>query len=231
LARLEENVASIMALDYSELRRDVKCLKREVRLLKMASVARVHSAGEEPRPDEPGAPLVLRSSAVAYSEGVADRLEEKVDALSAAFGNLSVDDVRHDVKCLKYELKQLLSVRPGHSPRSPGLENLIGVLTETVKKDLRGELKGIRGELKRLAASAEASGPLAGADQALVAQPAALSREIDIVKREIEELRGQFGGADRRPAVAQVFVDLPQAAAVQLVFRADHPPSEVHRDE
>jgi hypothetical protein len=202
----------------------------------MASVARGPSAGEEPPPlDEaraPVSPLVLRSSAIAGSDGVVHRLEEKVDALSAAFGSLSVEDLRHDVKCLKYELKHLLSVKPGtgHSPRSPGLDNLIGFLIDTVKKDLRGELKDIRGEIKRLAVNADGSGPLPGTDQALVAQPAVPSREMESVRREIEELRSHFSGVGCRPAVAQVFVDLPQAAAVQLVFRADQPPNEIHRD-
>jgi hypothetical protein len=41
------------------------------------------------------------------------------------------------------------------------------------------------------------------------------------VRRDIDDLREQLRGLVLGAAVAQVFVDLPHAAAVQLVFRAE----------
>jgi hypothetical protein len=99
-AKLEEDVAALMSATSQH---DLRCLKHEVCLLKART-----SQSETPEDMHPA------------SCGELHRLEEKVDALCAVIGQVTSEDVRHDVKCMKFELKRLLGIRERGMSGSPG---------------------------------------------------------------------------------------------------------------
>jgi hypothetical protein len=81
------------------------------------------------------------------------------------------------------------------SSRSPGLENLIVVLRDIIKNDMRNELKEIQRELKQSAEVSENG-------QAII-EPGVLRSDLDCMRRDIEELRDEIRITGRDPAVAQ----------------------------
>lgn len=227
LSRIEAEIVSLRAMggliSPSSLEHDVRCLKHEVRLLKSRSSGSIPltSPGIVPGPDaglivqmtEARGRSAFSQAEFGRAEPMIRRLDEKVDALASVISGISLDQLRRDVKCVKFELKRLFAVKPDdRSGRSPGIEHLISVLTADVRADLRDELRDVRQLLRRVSRepvrplSQDASGPV--------------NSDLEDLRRDIEELRRQTG---RGPgSVAQVFVDLPEAASVQLVFRAEH---------
>jgi hypothetical protein len=228
--RLVEDVASLKALGGPlvpcPLEHDMRCLKHEIRVLKERPVA--PNAGNSTIIDQlsvlasdvaelkshPASSLVLEGSR---------RLEEKVDALTAMITGVSLEQLRHDVKCLKYELKRLLAGNiTDNDSRSPAVDKLLGVLKDEVKKDVGAELRIMQREVRRLVNAPPTV--LEWKDDGMPVMPqqgAFVSTEIQEIRREIEALRAQVN--QTAGDFTQVFVDLPDSATVQLLFRADSP--------
>jgi hypothetical protein len=156
------------------------------------------------------------------------KLQQDFAALSGALEGAPIDRMRHDIKCLKFEIKRLFAVRPGEAGgRSPGIDNLIAAVTEEVttdiRQDVRRQLRCVKHELRGLRKSGgwarqpEWSGAVD--DGPAIPSGGQIAEELNAIKRDIDELRSCTGlvGA---PQISQVFVDLPDAAAVQLAFRA-----------
>jgi hypothetical protein len=179
LAKLEEDVAGLLSVNSEH---DLKCLKHEVRLLK------AHASGLDIVESPPSHILDTHLELI-------HQLEEKLAALSVMVSRLSADDLRHDVKCMKFELKRLFGMTPEGvvGGQSPGIENLISFLVNLVKKEVKGELQNICHVLTTAGSHGH-----------------------------VEESQGQLCLAGTSTRIAQVVVDLPQASSVQLVFRSPH---------
>jgi hypothetical protein len=167
-AKLEEDIAALMSATSQH---DFGCLKHEVRLLKART-----SQSETPEDMHPA------------SCGELHRLEEKVDALCAVIGQVTSEDVRHNVKCMKFELKRLLGIRERGMSGSPGVDHFITFLVDAVKKEVTEELIGIRSELHGFAAGRDQS-------QECRLEPAVRSSDLNALRREVEQLRGEMSGS------------------------------------
>jgi hypothetical protein len=150
------------------LTRDVRCLKHEMRLMKLSG----------------------QPSAVFHA------LEEKVDGLAAALPERSIEEIRRDVEALRSAVGE----------RTPGIEKLISLVSQEVRVILQSDI-----DRKLREAAAEKKPAEAAVD--------GWEREIEAIRREMDEIRGRLAVP---PDFSQVFVDLPTVAAVQLVFRAGH---------
>jgi hypothetical protein len=126
----------------------------------------------------------------------------------------------HDVRCLKAEVKRLFAVTPGEG-RTDGVDNLIRVISDevlvTVRRDVDRQLRCVKHELRKVRAGPGAELALMDRDVGVTEASSALIEEL---RRDIDNLRMQISLAGSGGGVSQVFVDLPQTAAVQLVFRA-----------
>jgi hypothetical protein len=151
------------------------------------------------------------------------RLQQHVAALSGAIEGAPIGWMQHDIKCLKFQIKRLFAVKPGEAGgRSPGIDNLIATVTEEVatevRQDVRRQLRCVKHELRGIRKSGGGGG---GSPEwsGAVDDRGQIAQELRQVRRDIEDLRASaaLGGT---PQISHVFVDLPEAAAVQLAFRA-----------
>jgi hypothetical protein len=185
------------------LLRDVRCLKHEMKKLKRSGT---HSE-------------LLRQADAAIRCLRGDMKCLKYEVKRLKHTPIAQPDVPHevgllrkDVRCLKHELRKLI--------QEPGVRS--GV----VQKDLRC----LKHEMKKLKCERELAEEDAN-EQRRTAIVKQLGREegrqsreeLERLRREIEELRGRVRQLEEEPDLSQVFVELPEMAAVQLVFRTEQP--------
>jgi hypothetical protein len=201
----------LLRRDVGQLVRSVRCLKFEVRKLKQ-------NGGEVPGPER--APVTVPEDIMEWLRGemaVKDqtllRLEQSFASISAVTREANFGAVAHDVKCLKYELKRLLASKPG-AP-SAVVQNIIEAVRGDLEEVVRTEVRKQAGQTQRsdevLERAVVPFTGIGGLD---------LGREVGLLKRAVEDLRAQVNAGPSSPEVTQIFVDLPEAEAVRLIFRA-----------
>jgi archaellum component FlaC len=205
ITRLVEDVAALKAgsqgtLGIGQLTHDVHCLKYECRRLK-------------------------DQTTVELRRDIDDLQRHVTDVKARRSGDLKeVRRLVHDVRCLKHETAKLKRVVVVRKAGAGG--DLATADQEQVRQQLVHDVRCLKHEtakLKRVVVVRKAG---AGADLAALDRDVLVTEEcsavIEEIKGDIEDLRMQISLAGSGGGISQVFVDLPQTAAVQLVFRAQH---------
>jgi hypothetical protein len=140
-------------------------------------------------------------------------LEHVVGTILAVERNVDFDAIVHDIKRLKYELKKLLADRPWEA--AAFVQNIIEEVVRTeVRKQTREQAQAADDVLEMAVVPFTGIG---GLD---------LATEVGLLKRAIADLRIRLKSGPSCPEVTQIFVDLPDADAVRLIFKGQPPSAQ-----
>jgi hypothetical protein len=110
------------------------------------------------------------------------------------------------------------------SKGTKSIETLMDLEEEVPR--LAHDVRCLKYEIAKLKKGSVGRKPGAGADLASVDRDVPVTEDwstvVEELKRDMEDLRAQISLARSGGGISQVFVDLPQTAAVQLVFRAQY---------